>query len=46
MSDDAAAEKAIEELSGAELNGRTMRVNESKPKPQRERGSFDNRRNY
>lgn len=45
MTDDAAANKSIEELNGAELNGRTMRVNESKPKPQRERGSFE-RRNY
>lgn len=46
MSDDAAAGKSIEELNGAELNGRTMRVNESKPKPERERGSFEKKRNY
>lgn len=44
MPDDAAANKAIEDLEGAELNGRTMRVNESKPKPKRE--SSYNRRNY
>jgi len=46
MSDDTAAAKAIEELEGAELNGRTMRVNESKPKPQGERRSFQRERNY
>lgn len=46
MSDDNAAKKAIEELDGAELNDRTMRVNESKPKPQDKRGSFNKKRNY
>ncbi|MCH4895455.1 MAG: RNA-binding protein [Marinifilaceae bacterium] len=43
MSDEAAT-KAIEDLEGAELSGRTMKVNESKPKPQRK--SFDRKRNY
>ena len=46
MSDDNAAKKAIEELDGAELNDRTMRVNESKPKPQDKKGSFNKKRNY
>jgi len=42
MTDDAAAKKAIEELEGAELNDRTMRVNESKPKSE----STFRKRNY
>ncbi|MCC7153019.1 MAG: RNA-binding protein [Bryobacterales bacterium] len=33
MSDNAAAQKAISELNGAELNGRAMNVNEARPKP-------------
>ena len=32
MSDDAAATKAIEELNGAEFDGRTMVVKEARPK--------------
>ena len=32
MADDSAATKAIEELNGAELDGRTMVVKEAKPK--------------
>jgi RNA recognition motif-containing protein len=32
MSDDAAAQKAIDELNGAELNGRTIVVNKSEEK--------------
>ena len=33
MTDRAAAEAAIARLNGAELNGRTMNVNEARPKP-------------
>ncbi len=33
MSDDAAAEKAISELNGRELDGRKVRVNEAEEKP-------------
>lgn len=32
MADDSAATKAIEELNGAEFDGRTMVVKEAKPK--------------
>jgi len=32
MADDAAAAKAIEELNGAEFDGRTMVVKEARPK--------------
>lgn len=44
MSDDAKAREAIEELNGAELMGRTMKVNESRPKPANNRGGFERRR--
>ncbi len=37
MPDDAAAQKAIEELDGSSFGGRNIVVNESKPKPQGER---------
>ena len=37
MPDDAAAEKAIEELNGSSFGGRNIVVNESKPKPEGER---------
>ncbi|MBS1665389.1 MAG: RNA-binding protein [Bacteroidetes bacterium] len=32
MTDDAAAKKAIEELNGADMEGRALNVNEAKPK--------------
>jgi RNA recognition motif-containing protein len=35
MSDDAAAQKAIEELNGKEVAGRNLRVNEAKPRQPR-----------
>lgn len=38
MSDDAAAKKAIEELDGATVEGRNIRVMESKPKEGRSSG--------
>jgi cold-inducible RNA-binding protein len=34
MTDRSAAETAIAQLNGAELNGRAMNVNEARPKPQ------------
>ena len=43
MNDDAAANKAIEELNGKEYDGRTLRINEAKPKEDRPRRDFDNR---
>lgn len=39
MPDDAEAKKCIQELNGAELEGRTIVVNESIPKPEGERKS-------
>ena len=38
MNDDAQGGSAIEELDGAELLGRTLRVNEARPRPQRNGG--------
>lgn len=37
MSDDSNAQDAIDELDGAALNGRNMRVNEAKPREDRPR---------
>src|ERR1035438_3367233 len=34
MTDRSAAENAINQLNGADLNGRAMNVNEARPKPQ------------
>jgi len=34
MSDRSAAEQAISQLNGQEMNGRTLNVNEARPKPQ------------
>lgn len=39
MSDDAASQTAIAELDGAEVNGRTMKVSEAKPKEDRSRSN-------
>ncbi len=44
MENDAEAEKAIEELNGATVSGRTIVVNKSEPKPEGERRSFNNNR--
>ncbi len=41
MNDDAASRKAIESLNGSELQGRTITVNEAKPRESRPRS--DNR---
>ena len=35
MSDDAAAQKAIQELDGATVEGRAIKVSEAKPREQR-----------
>ena len=40
MPDAAQAQAAIDALNGHELDGRTLRVNESQPKPREERGGF------
>jgi RNA recognition motif-containing protein len=38
MSDDEAAEKAIAQLNGKEINGRALTVNEARPMEKRDRG--------
>jgi len=43
MTDRAAAEAAIAKLNGTDLNGRTMNVNEARPKPQGAAGHGGNR---
>ena len=43
MPDDSSAKNAIEELNGKEVEGRTLRVNEAKPKEERPRRDFNNR---
>ncbi|KGO90495.1 RNA recognition motif domain-containing protein [Flavobacterium suncheonense] len=44
MENDADAQKAIEELNGATVEGRAIVVNKSEPKPEGERRSFNNNR--
>ncbi len=44
MENDTEAEKAIQELNGATVDGRTIVVNKSEPKPEGERRSFNNNR--
>lgn len=44
MENDTEAEKAIQELNGASVEGRTIVVNKSVPKPEGERKSFNNNR--
>ncbi len=41
MTDKSAAEQAISQLNGADMNGRALNVNEARPKPQG--GGFGNR---
>jgi RNA recognition motif-containing protein len=43
MNDDAAAQKAIDELNGKEVDGRALRINEARPREERPRRNFDNR---
>jgi RNA recognition motif-containing protein len=38
MSDDSAAKEAIEKLNGTEMDGRTITVNEARPREDRPRG--------
>jgi len=44
MSSEEEALKAIQELNGATVDGRTIVVNKSEPKPEGERRSFNNNR--
>ena len=44
MSNDEEAQKAIDELNGATVEGRTIVVNKSEPKPEGERKSYSNNR--
>jgi len=43
MDDDSSANKAIEELNNAEVAGRNIKVNESKPRENNSRGGGDRR---
>jgi RNA recognition motif-containing protein len=42
--DDANADKAIKELTGKELGGRKIVVNEARPREERSSGGYDDRR--
>lgn len=44
MPDDEEAQKAIDELNGASVQGRAIVVNKSEPRPEGERRSFNNNR--
>jgi len=44
MENDTEAEKAIQELNGATVEGRTIVVNKSEPKPEGERKPYNNNR--
>ena len=44
MPSDEEAQKAIDELNGATVQGRSIVVNKSEPKPEGERRSFNNNR--
>lgn len=44
MPDDTQAQAAIAGLNGKELNGRTLTVNEAKPRAERSRGGFGGKR--
>lgn len=51
MADDAAAKNAISELDGSQVEGRSIKVNEAKPKPEKEFGGsrnsgYNNSRSY
>jgi RNA recognition motif-containing protein len=43
MNDDSAAQSAIDALNEKEFDGRTLRINEAKPKEDRPRRNFDSR---
>jgi RNA recognition motif-containing protein len=44
MPEEAAAQKAIQELDGATVDGRTIKVNVAKPKEKTSNRSFSNNR--
>ena len=46
MEDDEAAQKAIKELNGKELSGRSIMVNEARPQEDRSSGGGGPRRSY
>lgn len=46
MPDDAAGQKAIKELDGAQVDGRPIRVNVAKPREERGGGGGGNRRSF
>ncbi len=43
MNDDAAAQNAIDELNEKEFEGRTLRINEARPREERPRRNFNDR---
>jgi len=43
MNDDTAAQNAIDELNEKEFEGRTLRINEARPREERPRRNFNNR---
>lgn len=45
MEDEAAAKKAIAELNGSEMQGRTIVVNEARPREERPEGGYQRRDN-
>lgn len=46
MSDEVASEKAIAELDGSDVDGRTIKVAQAKPKEEKGRDSFNNAGSY
>lgn len=46
MEDTEAANKAIEELNGAEYDGRTIAVSEARPREERPRREFNSNRSF
>ena len=46
MPNDDEAQKAVDELEGSEVQGRTMKVNKAREREERGRGGFNNRSNY
>ncbi len=43
MNDDSAAQNAIDELNEKEYDGRTLRINEARPREERPKRNFNNR---
>ena len=46
MSDEEEAQNAIEDLDGTDMNGRTLKVNKAKPKPEGSRSGGRGKRSY